>query len=195
MKLNRLLLDELVQGLELDPKAWELLLKNNGREALWDEAVKRREQLDRFCSFAASWPNLAQKYKQVQALVKKNVASPKVKLFEGSYPVNPLQASLKNSGAESEYLSQLSIDVIWGEQQIIVLEGTKQVRFDVDTKLVIHYLYLNYEGVITTDDSWDFQPSEGPVILTFIDGNDTNKDISIMAQKAKSLATIVLLPK
>lgn len=196
MALDKLILDELVQGNESDPDTWELLLRDRNREKNWDDAVKRREQLNRFCSFAAKWPNLARAYKHIHSSIRKSIDSPRVRLFEIIPTIEPLQAALSNMESFTSDPGTLSLDIHWGEQQIIELAGVKKINFSVDTCLFIHYSYGEDTGVITTNDSWDFQPSEGAVLLTFIDGSyNEHEDFDSIVQNAKSISTIVLLPK
>jgi len=196
MKLDKLILDELVQGHDSDSETWQLLLKDSEREQKWDAAVKRREQLNRFCSFVAKWPNLARAYKHIHSSIRKSNGSPRVRLFEIIPKIEPLQAALSNTESFTAGPGTLSLDIHWGEQQIIELAGVKKINFSVEPCIFIHYSYGDNTGVITTNDSWDFQPSEGAVLLTFIDGSyNDHEDFDSIIQNAKSISTIVLLPK
>ncbi|TWX68541.1 hypothetical protein ESZ36_08585 [Colwellia demingiae] len=196
MIINKLTLDELVQGHESDSDTWQLLLKDSDREEVWDEAVKKREQLNLFCLFAGQWPNLARTYKKIHSSIRKSNDSPEIKLFEVTHPSEPFQVALGNTESSTMDSDMLSLDIHWGEQQIIELEEVKSIKFSVDTCMSIHYSYGEHTGWITTDDSWDFHPSEGAVLLTFIDGiRNEHEEYYSITQNAKSISTIVLLPK
>ncbi|MDO6505541.1 hypothetical protein Q4506_00645 [Colwellia sp. 4_MG-2023] len=185
-----------MQGHESAPDTWELLIRDRNREKNWDDAVKRREQLNRFCSFVAKWPNLARAYKHIHSSIRKSIDSPRVKLFEITPTIDPLQAALSNTESSTADSCTLSLDIHWGAQQIIELAGVRTINFSVETCIFIYYSYGDHTGVMTTDDSWDFQPSEGAVLLTFIDGNyNEHEDFDSTIQNAKSISTIVLLPK
>jgi len=196
MTLDKLILDELVQGHDSDSETWQLLLKDSEREEIWDVAVKRREQLNRFCLFAVKWPSLAKTYKQLRSSIKKSIDSPKLKLSEVIPSNHPLQAPLGKQEHSLFASSLVEIDIFWGEQQIIELDGEMRIKFSIENDLPIHYSYSEGIGWITTNDLWDFYPDEGPVILTFIDGHKSEPDdLRSTSQQAKSISTVVLLPK
>ena len=62
MKLDKLTLDEMVQGIESEDSVWTELLSHPEAEQLWNNAVKRREELDAFCRFVVKWPSLVINY-------------------------------------------------------------------------------------------------------------------------------------
>jgi hypothetical protein len=196
MTLNKLILDELVQGHDSDSETWQLLLKDSEREEMWDAAVKRREQLNRFCLFAVKWPSLAKTYKQLSTSIKKSIHSPKLKLFEGIPSNAPLVATLSKQGSAMDSTGLLAVNITWGEQKIIELDVEKEIKFFSENELPIYYLYSESVGWMTTNDSWHFHPAEGAVILTFIDGHKSEQgDLCSASKQAKSISTIVLLPK
>tara|TARA_R110002012_G_scaffold223885_2_gene395907 strand:+ start:10255 stop:10845 length:591 start_codon:yes stop_codon:yes gene_type:complete len=196
MTLDKLTLDELVQGHDSDSETWQLLLKDSEREEMWDAAVKRREQLNRFCIFAVKWPGLAQKYKQLRSSIKKSIDSPNLILREVIPSNNPFLAVLSNQESSIVVSDLVEIDVFWGEQQIIELDEEKQIKFSIEKDLPIHYSYSEGAGWITTNDLWHFYPYEGAVMLTFIDGTRNEQDdLYSTTQQAKSISTVVLLPK
>jgi hypothetical protein len=196
MTLDKLTLDELVQGHDSDSETWKLLLQNIEREEIWDAAVKRREQLNRFCIFAVKWPGLAKTYKQLRSSIKKSIDSPNLIIRE-VIPLNdPLEAALSNQNSSNVTSILVEIDVLWGEQQIIELDGEKRINFSIENDLPIHYSYSEGAGWITTSDLWHFYPYEGAVMLTFIDGiRNEQDDLYSTTQQAKSISTVVLLPK
>jgi hypothetical protein len=196
MTLDKLILDELVQGHDSDSETWQLLLKDSEREQMWDAAVKRREQLNRFCLFAVKWPSLAKTYKQLSSSIKKSIDSPKLKLSE-VIPFNAeLEATLSKQDSSMDSTGLIAVDITWGEQQIIELDGKKRIKFFSENELPIHYSYSEGLGWITTNDLWHFHPDEGAVILTFIDGHKSEQgDLFSTSQQSKSISTIVLLPK
>jgi len=196
MTLDKLTLDELVQGHDSDSETWLSLLKNSDREQMWDAAVKRREQLDRFCLFAVKWPSLAKIYQQLSSSIKKSIDSPKLKLFEDT-PLNAmLDATLSKQDCTMDSTGVIAADITWGEQKIIELDVEKQINFFSENELPIYYSYSESVGWMTTNDLWHFHPAEGAVILTFIDGHRCEQDdLCSASQNAKSISTIVLLPK
>jgi len=198
MTLDKLTLDELVQGHNSDPEAWLLLLKDSEREEIWDVAVKRREQLNRFCIFAVKWPNLAKTYKNLHSSIKKSINSPILILQEVMPSNDPLLAVLGEKERASTVSDLVELDISWGTQEIIELDEGKLIKFSIEKDLPIYYSYSGGDGWITTNDSWGFVPDEGAVMLTFLDIDGTRNeqdDLHITSQKAKSISTIVLLPK
>lgn len=196
MALDKLTLDELVQGHDSDSETWQLLLKDNEREQKWGAAVKRREQLNRFCLFAVKWPSLAKTYKQFSKSIKRNMNSPKLRLSEVIFSKDPLQVALGKQELSIVASNLIEIDIAWGEQKIIEIDGDKLIKFSIEKELPIYYSYSESQGWITTNDLWLFHPDEGAVILTFIDGHKSEQgDLISTSQQAKSISTIVLLPK
>ena len=198
MTLDKLTLDELVQGHDSDSDTWKLLLKNIEREEIWDAAVKRREQLNRFCIFAVKWPILAKTYKKLSSSIKKNIDSPKLILQEVMPLNDTLQAVLGEQERSVAVSDLVEIDISWGTQEIIELDGKKQIKFSIEKDLPIHYSYIGGHGWITTNDSWGFIPDEGAVILTFLDidgATNEEDDLDSTTKNAKSISSIALLPK
>lgn len=198
MPLDKLTLDELVQGHNSDAETWQLLLRDSEREEVWDAAVKRREQLNRFCLFAVKWPSLAKIYKQLSSSIKKSKDSPNLKLHEVRHFSDPLHAVLGNKANTNLTSDLVEVEITWGTQQIIELDENMKIEFLIESILPVHYSYSEGTGWITTEDSWDFLPDEGAVMLTFLDIDGAKKggdDLNLIAQQAKSISTIVLLPK
>jgi hypothetical protein len=190
MQLNKLILDEMVQGIGDQSGAWELLLLHPEREKIWSEAVKRREQLNRFCYFAAKWPKLVSTFKKTEAFVKDSLNLPEIGLFFDD--PNLFAVTLNKPSSDSE--NRLSLSLEWGEEQIIEVRGTRQIVFNCDSLIRIHYSYGEGNGWLSSHDSWNFQPDEGAVLLTFIDSNVEDDDFESQAKLANSVSKIILLP-
>lgn len=194
MTLNKLVLDDLVQGHDSNSETWKLLIQDRDREEKWEQAVKRREQINQFCRFVVEWPTLAKRYMQICSLKKKNILSPELNLLEVMSRDEPLRALLRN---EIERAPCLKIDVEWGTQKIIELEYRMQLRFIIERHIPVHYSYGEEQGWICTQDSWDYVPTEGAVILTFVDTKEfphMEDELKEISEEAESISTIVLLP-
>lgn len=190
MRLSKLILDEMVQGIGDHIDDWEFLLLQPNREQIWNEAVKRREQLNRFCYFAAEWPMLVSTFKKTKAFVKDNLTVPKLALsFDNSHF---LTATLNKP--TSDINDELLLDIGWGDQQLIEVKGPQQISFNSESLIRIHYSYCDGVGWLTSDDSWDFQPNEGAVLLTFLDGGDGGENLELQVEHANSVSKIVLIP-
>jgi hypothetical protein len=191
MTLDKLSLDEMVQGLETSDKKWEKLLRHPDAEKVWADAVKRREKLNAFCRFAAKWPSMVLNYKMVKSFTKKSINSPLVSIFSPNYESFNVTLSGRLSSGDK---NSLSINVIWGEQQIFELDDTTRLSFKTDATLNIYYSYSGGDGVINSNNAWDFTPHEGAVLLTFVDGEYLGDDFESILGNAKSVASVVLMP-
>lgn len=191
MPLDKLSLDEMVQGRNSNTDDWKELIKDPEREQIWKDAVQRRENLDRFCYFAAKWPQFVSYYQQAKHFVKKSTNSPKVSLMREIEPMGKLALTLSDREDEQE---PLLVTVDWGRQQIIGIQDTQIVSFNTESQVHMYYKYEGSEGWITSDDKWEFSSDEGAVMLTFIDGEVINDDLTESLNKAKSVCYMVLLP-
>lgn len=191
MPLDKLSLDEMVQGRNSNTDDWKELVKDPERERVWSEAVRRREHLDQFCYFAAKWPDFVRYYQQAKCFVKQSINSPKVSLMRDDDLLGVLALSLNDTDKVQE---PLLITVEWGNQQLIEVQGEQTVSFNTESQVQIHYRYEDLEGWITTDDKWEFSPDEGAVMLTFIHGDVISDDLTENLNNAKSVGYIVLLP-
>jgi len=190
MRLNKLVLDEMVQGIGDHTAVWELLLVNPDRENIWEEAVIRREQLNRFCYFAAKWPKLASTFKKTRAFVKNNLHTSELGLrFDTP---NFFAATLNKSF--SDYKGELVLNIEWGEDKIVEFKESKKIFFNCEPLIRIHYSYSEGDGWLTSNDSWDFQKNEGAVLLTFIESIVKNDDLESQIKLANSISKIVLMP-
>ena len=191
MPLDKLSLDEMVQGRNSNTDDWKELVKDPERERVWSEAVRRREHLDQFCYFAAKWPHFVRYYQQAKCFVKQSINSPIVTLMRDDDLLGALALSLNDTDKVQE---QLLITVEWGNQQLIEVQGEQTVSFNTESQVQIHYRYEDLEGWITSDDKWEFSPDEGAVMLTFIHGDVINDGLADSLNNAKSVGYIVLLP-
>ncbi|MGF1768628.1 hypothetical protein L4D06_14765 [Enterovibrio makurazakiensis] len=191
MTLDKLSLDEMVQGRNTDTEDWKELIKDPERERVWHEAVKRRESLDRFCYFAAKWPQFVSHYQQAKGFVKQSINSPKVSLMSEKELLGDLALTLNEKDGVKD---PLLVTVEWGSQQIIEVHGEQAVLFNSESRVQIHYRYEDLEGWITSEDKWKFSPDEGAVMLTFIDGDVIEGDLAEKINHSKSVSYIVLVP-
>ncbi|WP_418113199.1 hypothetical protein RJD40_08390 [Vibrio scophthalmi] len=191
MTLGKLSLDAMVQGRNANIENWKELIKEPERERVWSEAVKRRENLDRFCYFAAKWPQFVSYYQKAKQFVKQSTNPPQVFVMNEQNILGDLSLALSES--DSSVVPSL-VNVEWGSQQFIEIQGEQIVLFNTETQVQIHYRYMDSEGWITSDDKWEFSPDEGAVMLTFIDDDVINDDLTASLNNAKSVGYIVLLP-
>ncbi|MEZ8169706.1 MULTISPECIES: hypothetical protein [unclassified Vibrio] len=189
MTLGKISLDAMVQGRNANIENWKELIKEPERERVWSEAVKRRENLDRFCYFAAKWPQFVSYYQKAKQFVKQSTNPPQVFVMNEQNILGDLSLAL----SESSVVPSL-VNVEWGSQQFIEIQGEQIVLFNTETQVQIHYRYMDSEGWITSDDKWEFSPDEGAVMLTFIDDDVINDDLTASLNNAKSVGYIVLLP-
>ncbi|MCE3220934.1 hypothetical protein G5C64_19155 [Vibrio diabolicus] len=191
MTLDKLSLDAMVQGRNTNTENWKELIKEPERERVWSEAVKRRENLDRFCYFAAKWPQFVSYYQKAKQFVKRSTNPPQVFIMNEQNILGDLSLALSES--DSSVVPSL-VNVKWGSQQLIEIQGEQVVSFNTETQVQIHYRYMDSEGWITSNDKWEFTPNEGAVMLTFIDGDVKTNELPECLKSAKSVGYAVLLP-
>ncbi|MCJ8350451.1 hypothetical protein [Moritella sp.] len=194
MSLNKMTLDAMILGQDVDNSAWEALLHDSKREELWQAAVERREQINHFCKFAATWPKLAKSYRMMKSITKSDVKPPKLSCFDLFSYRNALQATM--SGESNNGLDEFILNEIpWGSQRIVEIESPRHIKFKCERTINIYYEYDDKIGWITSEDSWELKQSEGPVILTFIDGEVNNdSSYSTAIEQANSVGGLVFLP-
>ena len=191
MKLDKLTLDEMVQGIESESSVWTELLSHPEAEQLWSNAVKRREKLDAFCRFVVKWPSLVTNYNKVKSFAKKSFDAPSISIFSPSPDL--FSATLNNAQVNAES-SSLEVAVEWGTQQVIELGSELKIKFNTEALISIYYSYNCGDGWIKSSDAWDFLPHDGAVLLTFVDTDSKSNELELALRVAKSVATIVLLP-
>ncbi|MGL4475767.1 MAG: hypothetical protein ACRCT7_15125 [Shewanella sp.] len=189
MTLDKLSLDEMVQGVESTDEHWVKLLQYPDAERVWTEAVKRRESLNAFCRLAAKWPAIVHQYKKLKSFTKKSTNAPKISLFGPNF--QPFSAALSSASDEEQ---AFSIEVIWGEHQIVSLEKDILIQFNGGRDIKVYYSFSDGDGVIGIDDSWDFKLEEGAVLLTFVEGERLSNDFESILNNAESVGSVVLLP-
>ncbi|TKB03363.1 hypothetical protein E5672_10000 [Alteromonas portus] len=189
MKLGKLSLDEMVQGADSADENWVELLKHPAAESVWAEAVKRRESLNGFSRFAARWPAIVHQYKKLKKYTKKSFNASSITLFSTNF--QPFNAALNGTSDENQ---TFSIEVIWGEHQIVSLERNMLIQFNGGRNINVYYSFSSGDGVIGIDDSWDFKLEEGAVLLTFFEGEHLSVDLESMINNAESVGSVVLLP-
>ena len=193
MILDELSLDAMVCGEEVNLKAWQTLLLDPDRESIWQDAVTRREQLNSFCSLAASWPDLAKTYLKLKKLTRVASQSPLLSCLYDVDPHLPFAAVMGKEDTDDH--EHLISNIQWGQQQIIDMEVPGKIKFQTTQRVHIHYEYRLGSGWISSDDFWDFIVSEGAVLLTFCDaGNRTSEKIELVIEQSESVASIVLMP-
>ena len=194
MSLNKMTLDAMVLGQEVDNSAWEALLHDPKREEIWQAAVERREQINHFCKFASTWPKLAKSYLVMKSITKFDMKPPKISYADFFPDRDVLKVTM--SGALNNKVDELILNEIpWGSQRIVEIKSPTHIKFKCERVIYIHYEYGNEKGWITSEDSWEIKQSEGAVILTFIDGpvnNDCN--YSTVIEQANAVGGIVFLP-
>lgn len=191
MSLDKLTLDAMVRSSEPDDEAWKALILEPDRENQWQEAVKRREQLDRFCTLAASWPNLAKSFRTLKNISKAVKQPPSLSCIL-DMPHDQLFSAVMGGGEEIENLVS---NIPWGQQHILEINAPKRITFQATFTVHIYYEYSLGAGWITSEDAWDFKDSDGAVLLSFFDIRDRHsEDLEQVAQQSESVASIVLLP-
>ncbi|CEO41329.1 hypothetical protein [Photobacterium kishitanii] len=191
MTLDKLSLDEMVQGIETADENWENLLLHSDAETIWADAVRRRENINAFCRLASKWPTIVLKYKRVRSFTKKSIKAPLISIVSPNYaPFSAILSGISNS------VQGISIDVMWGEQQIVDIDKATPINFKSDTEISILYSYIGGDGIMGLNDSWDFQLEEGAVLFTFVEGECEwlDDDFESILSNAKSVGSIVLLP-
>ena len=189
MRLGKVSLDEMVQGLDSADENWVELLLHPEAESVWAEAVKRRESLNAFSRFAAKWPAIVNQYKKLKKYTKKSSNASPISLFSTNF--QPFNAALSGTSDEDQ---AFSIEIIWGEQQIVSLEKNTLIQFNGRRGINVYYSFSDGDGVFRIDDSWDFKLEEGAVLLTFFEGEGLSDDLESMLNNAKSVGSVVLLP-
>lgn len=189
MTLDKLSLDEMVQGIETADENWENLLRHPNAEKVWADAVGCRENMNAFCRLAARWPAIVHQYNKLKNFTKKSPNAPQISIFSPN--VQPFSAALSGSSDEEQ---AFSIEVIWGEHQMVSLEKDILIKFNGGRDINVYYSFSDGDGVIGIDDFWDFKLDEGAVLLTFVEGERLSNDFESMLNNAESVGSVVLLP-
>lgn len=70
MKVDKIILDAMVQGRDVDEAYWKELLLNPNREKLWQDAIDRRCKIDKFCRLAIKFPSVAIGVRKIKSRLK-----------------------------------------------------------------------------------------------------------------------------
>ncbi|MCT8988296.1 hypothetical protein [Shewanella phaeophyticola] len=103
----------------------------------------------------------------------------------------PFSAALSSVSDEEQ---AFSLDVKWGEHQIVSLEKDILIQFNGGRDIKVYYSFSDGDGVIGMNDSWAFKLDEGAVLLTFVEGESLSNDFESMLSNADSVGSVVLLP-
>lgn len=70
MKVDKIILDAMVQGRDVDEIYWKQLLLNPHREELWQDAIDRRRKIDELCRLAIRFPSVATGVQKIKSRLK-----------------------------------------------------------------------------------------------------------------------------
>jgi hypothetical protein len=197
MKLDKLVLDSMVQGQDVDAAYWKLLLGHKKRVELWQEATERRARIDKFTNLVVQAPHVASKLK----VLKKQLRS--LSDLAGVYITNELQRGMGNLSnamlhGDIEEAEGISHTVSWGKLDILECYEGQQLDFTCDNNMRVLYSYADQTGWLDENGVWKVDADDGIVTLFFLDsaGQDFSGKSSIdeILTIVENSACVVLNP-
>lgn len=193
MPLTKLALDSMVQGDDSSAEDWEALLKNPNREALWFDAVKRREGLNAYIRFVAAYPDIATRIRIFKKYLGKVSETAKELVVNITQPVDLLSPELgrkEDKGADSS-----SLAVEWGSDQVVEFHDKTEIEFKLSQASSCYYEYKTDKGWLEPPYYWEVLIEDGPVTLVFFDQSSSDLSFEVALTKAANKAILIIVPE
>ncbi|AKJ07774.1 hypothetical protein ATI61_107223 [Archangium gephyra] len=184
------LLDALVLAVDGEEQlaAWRSLLSQGGAEA-WEQAARRRRQLDTLARFVRAQPWLAHLMLQARRLARRMHTPPAVGL-EATLNLPGLGAMLGPSQEQPE-----TVPLTWGRIEPRTLAPGTRVRLRLQTTLepiALFFVRSGQSGPLPGG-TWDLEPGEAPVLLLACTGAQGARHAEEAMGMATAVAGLVLL--
>lgn len=192
MPLTKLALDSMVHGDDSSAEDWEALLKNPNREALWFDAVKRREGLNAYIRFVAAYPDIATRIRSFKKYLGKVSETAKELVVNITQPVDllsPVLGRKEDKGADSSSLS-----VEWGSDQVVEFHDKTEIEFKLSQASSCYYEYKTDKGWLQPPYGWEVLIEDGPATFIFFDQKLIDSPAEIALKKASNKAILVIVP-
>jgi len=193
MSLSKSVLDSMMQGGDSTPENWEALLKSPDREALWFDAVKRREGLNAYIRFVAAYPDIATRIRSFKKYLGKVSETAKELVVNIPQPFDLLSPELGRKEDKGADLSSLLVK--WGSDQVAELHDKTEIEFKLSQASSCYYEYKTEEGWLESPYYWEVLIEDGPVTLVFFDQKLSDLPLEVALAKASSKAILVIVPE
>lgn len=192
MTIDKLTLDAMVQGHEVDQTYWKQLLREPEADKLWFEAVERRKQIDRHTQLIALSPQTALLLRNAKRCINKMTSGLNSIVMDLTHPpetprdpphsvavigcVFPIWDAflgsagnpfVKSSANDHQSSKVVSVDIAWNTETIEEIPNGSHLTFKSDELACWHYQYMDESGWLEPEDSWKVDPDDGPVVLSF----------------------------
>lgn len=222
MKVDKIILDAMVQGRDVDEIYWKQLLLNPNREELWQGAIDRRRKIDNLCRLAIRFPSVATGVRKIKSRLKVGKKRIDATFSNPSWSLSPRFSGPTSAGSifstlgdrkntkrikEGAAISKVERSfftngaVNWGETHIEEYPSGQKLTFNSKDKQSIHYAYDDREGWISSDDQWEVKLNDGAVVLTFFDQylgdslETTNLDMALQSDFGSFCLIIIPIEK
>lgn len=192
MSLTKSVLDSMVQG-GSTTEDWEALLKSPDREAVWFDAVKRREGLNAYIRFVAAYPDIATRIRSFKKYLGKVSETAKELIVNITQPVDLLSSELgrkEDKGADSSSLS-----VEWSSDQVVELHDKAEIEFKLSQASSCYYEYKTEKGWLESPYNWEVLIEDGPVTLVFFDRKLSGLPLEVALTVASNKAILIIAPE
>jgi hypothetical protein len=189
MSLDKNTLDSMLLGQGRDSD-WVDLIKSSNRDALWQQAVNRRESMDLYVEFVSRSPKLALLVRNIKTSFRAGKAHINEVVLDISDSMFPLSTQLDSN---DQVDIKASINISWGKDALVEVRHGSTVDFQLNTAVSVYYQYLDSNGWLTSKDSWKVENSDGPVVLIFFDQiiDDITLDEALLTSENKAVVTLI----
>lgn len=189
-KLDALSLDAMLTGEEKDPALWEALLRAPDASTLWEEAIERREKLERSINRVGDREWLA------CALLELRRAGRKLRQVAAS----PLSGSVFDPASTQPVLSPLGdsdterFQLAWGELRELELELGQQFELELDEE--VRFFYLEEQGYVALEEgAWVLEEGDAPVLILALRSTDASLQPEDALEQGVPFAYVMLLER
>lgn len=189
-KLDALSLDAMLTGEEKDPALWEALLRAPDASTLWEEAIERREKLERSINRVGDREWLA------RALLELRRAGRKLRQVAAS----PLSGSVFDPASTQPVLSPLGdgdterFQLAWGEPRELELELGQQFELELDEEA--RFFYLKEQGYVPLEGGgWELEEGDAPVLILALRSTDASLQPEDALEQGVPFAYVMLLER
>jgi len=184
------LLDSLVLALDGEDQlaTWRTLLSPGGADA-WEQAVRRRRQLDTLASLVRDRPWLAQTLLVARRLARR-MRTPPAASLEATLSTHGLGAmlSLAQEGP-------VTVPLSWGRIESLTLEPGSRIRLQIQssTEPIALFFARTGQSAPLSGGAWDLESGEAPVLLLACTGAQGARTAEEALVTATAVTGLVLL--
>lgn len=186
--LDALSLDAMLTGEEKDPALWEALLRAPDASTLWEEAIERREKIERSINRVGDREWLA------RALLELRRAGRRLRQVAAS----PISGSVFDPASMQPVLSPLGdgdterFQLAWGELRELNLALGRQFQFELEEEA--RFFYLEEQGYVALEEgAWVLEEGDAPVLILALRSADASLAPELALEQGAPFAYVMLL--